>query len=128
MILGFFIFFQLYESLAFLILTGFGAMVAGVTAGSLTGIIAIISFICVLDFLMISSIYALGKLCIVDLPSLIIGWTGGHGSSQGTPDLGTPGRHQGVDAFAGAVTGALLRGRGQGQVKQEKIETGKEKP
>lgn len=127
MIGGFFIFFQLYESLAFLILTGFAAMVSGVTAGSMSGIVAIISFICVLDFLMISSIYALGKLCIVDLPSLILTWAGGHGSSPGTPDLGTPGRHQGVDAFAGAVTGALLRGRNQTQAKQE-IETGKEKP
>jgi conjugal transfer/type IV secretion protein DotA/TraY len=128
MIIGFFIFFQMYEALSFLILTGFGAMVSGVTAGSMSGIVAIISFLCVLDFLMISSIWTLGKLCIIDLPSLVLTWAGGHGASQGTPEtMGTPGRHQGVDALiGGAATRELLRGKNQTQVKPEI--TGKEKP
>jgi conjugal transfer/type IV secretion protein DotA/TraY len=129
MIIGFFIFFQMYEALSFLILTGFGAMVNGVTAGSMSGIVAIISFLCVLDFLMISSIWALGKLCVIDLPSLIMTWAGGFGSSMGTPETGgAPGRHQGVDMVLGGVaTRELLKGR-SGPGSPEKIETGKEKP
>ncbi len=111
MVIGFFIFFILYQSLAYLILQGFSGMVTGITAGSLNGIVAMISFLGILDFLLISSMYKLGRLCILDLPSLVIGWAGGHGASQGTPDTtGTPGRHVGVDAMFGAATGAAMRG------------------
>lgn len=111
MVVGFFIFFLLYQSLAYLILQGFSGMIMGITAGSLNGIVAMITFLGILDFLMISTMYYLGKLCIVDLPSLIIGWAGGHGASQGTPEtMGGPGRHVGVDAMLGAATGAAMRG------------------
>lgn len=111
MVVGFFIFFLLYQSLAYLILQGFSGMIMGITAGSLNGIVAMITFLGILDFLMISTMYYLGKLCIVDLPSLIIGWAGGHGASQGTPEtMGGPGRHVGVDAMFGAATGAAMRG------------------
>jgi hypothetical protein len=85
LILGFFAIFEVLEVLTTMILQGFSAMTSGLTAGSLTGIIGIISMLMILSIVLLESSRRLYKLALVDLPSSVMAWLGESGGSFDHP-------------------------------------------
>jgi len=85
MILGFFITFLLLKVLSTLILQGFSAMVSGITAGSLTGIVGIIAMLFILNIVLIESTRRIFHLTFVDLPDRVMAWVGAGGGSVDHP-------------------------------------------
>jgi conjugal transfer/type IV secretion protein DotA/TraY len=85
LLLGFFAVFEILEVLTTMILDGFSAMVSGLTAGSLTGIVGIISMLFVLNLVLLESTRQLYKLALVDLPSSVMAWVGESGGAVNHP-------------------------------------------
>ena len=85
LILGFFAIFEVIEVLTTMILQGFSAMTSGLTAGSLTGIVGIISMLMILNIVLLESSRRLYKLALVDLPTSIMAWVGESGGSFDHP-------------------------------------------
>jgi conjugal transfer/type IV secretion protein DotA/TraY len=85
LILGFFAVFEILEVLTTMILDGFSAMVTGLTAGSLTGIVGIISMLFVLNLVLLESTRQLYKLALVDLPGSVMAWVGESGGAISHP-------------------------------------------
>ncbi|MEC4683080.1 MAG: DotA/TraY family protein [Nitrospirota bacterium] len=80
LVLGFFMVFELSDALMFLINNGFGAMVAGITAGSLTGIVGMLSLLLGVNILMIGGMSKLFHFSFVSLPGQVLSWVGAHAS------------------------------------------------
>ncbi|EQD24037.1 MAG: hypothetical protein D084_Lepto4C00620G0001, partial [Leptospirillum sp. Group IV 'UBA BS'] len=80
LILGFFMVFELSDALMFLINNGYGAMVAGLTAGSLTGIVGMLTLLLGLNILLIGGMGKLFHFSFVSLPSQVMSWLGAHAS------------------------------------------------
>ena len=110
MILGFFITFMMLEALSSLILQGFSTFVSGITAGSLTGIVGILSMLFVLNVVLLESTRRLFKLTMIDLPSSVMAWVGSSGSSIDHPggsidSVKTPSVPRGGGAKASEIVG-----------------------
>lgn len=83
MVIGFFAGFVVLEALALLIDQGFSVMVAGVTAGSLTGIVGFVSLLGVLAGLLTTVAWKAFHL-VVWFPDHVLRWIGSSGSPMGT--------------------------------------------
>ena len=80
LILGFFMVFEISDALMFLINNGYGAMVSGLTAGSLTGIVGMLSLLLGLNILLIGGMSKLFHFSFVSLPGQVLAWVGAHAS------------------------------------------------
>ena len=80
LILGFFMVFELSDALMFLINNGYGAMISGLTAGSLTGIVGMLALLFGLNILMIGGMGKLFHFAFVSLPGQVLAWVGAHAS------------------------------------------------
>jgi conjugal transfer/type IV secretion protein DotA/TraY len=110
MIIGFFVLFMILEALSSLILQGFSTFVSGITAGSLTGIVGILSMLFVLNIVLLESTRRLFKLTMIDLPSSVMSWIGSSGSSVDHPggsidSVKTPSVPRGGGAKASEIVG-----------------------
>jgi conjugal transfer/type IV secretion protein DotA/TraY len=78
LVMGFFAVYFLADAWMYLVNNGFGAMVAGVTAGSLTGIVGMLSLLLSLNILMIGGMGKLFHFSFVSLPPQVLAWVGAH--------------------------------------------------
>lgn len=116
MVFGFFASFMLLEALMTLVTNGFGAMVAGLTANSFTGIVGMISLLVVLNILVGGSMALIFQQTLLHFDRWIVSWVGIHGpESPGAPQvdhhagistLGQMGS-TGVGAYSGTIAGNI---------------------
>ncbi len=83
MVIGFFAGFAVLEALALMIDQGFSVMVAGITAGNLTGIVGFVSLLGVLAGLLTTVAWKAFHL-VVWFPDHVLRWIGSSGSPMGT--------------------------------------------
>jgi conjugal transfer/type IV secretion protein DotA/TraY len=96
MVFGFFSSFMLLEALMTLVTNGFGAMVSGLTAGSFTGVVGMISLLVILNVLVGGSMALVFQQTLLRFDRWIVSWIGIHGPED-------PGAPQ-VDHHAGIST------------------------
>lgn len=114
LILGFFMTFELSDALMFLINNGYGAMLAGLTAGSLTGIVGMLSLLFGLNILLIGGMGKLFHFSFVSLPEQVLAWVGAHAShgdlSSFPPDdkAASSGMSSGAKTVATAASGGAV--------------------
>ena len=116
MVIGFFAGFVVLEALALLIDQGFSVMVAGVTAGHLTGIVGFIALLGVLAGLLTTTAWKSFHL-VVWFPEHVLRWIGHSGSPMSTEGE-SRGAHSTVVA---AVTGGTKSVEKLGQTSQGKV-------
>lgn len=114
LILGFFMVFELSDALMFLINNGYGAMISGLTAGSLTGVVGMLSLLLGLNILIIGGMSKLFHFSFVSLPGQVLSWVGAHAShgdlSSFPPDdkSASAGMSGGAKTVATAASGAAV--------------------
>ncbi len=116
MVFGFFASFMLLEALMTLVTNGFGSMVAGLTAGSFTGIVGMISLLVILNILVGGSMALVFQQTLLRFDRWIVSWVGIHGTEDsGAPQvdhhggisaLGQMGS-TGVGAYSGTIAGNI---------------------
>ena len=116
MVFGFFASFMILEALMTLVTNGFGAMVAGLTAGSFTGVVGMISLLVILNILVGGSMALVFQQTLLRFDRWIVSWVGIHGSEDpGAPNvdhhagistLGQMGS-TGVGAYSGTIAGNI---------------------
>ena len=118
MVIGFFAGFAVLEALALLIDQGFSVMVAGITAGNLTGIVGFVALLGVLAGLLTTVAWKAFHL-VVWFPDHVLRWIG----SSGSP-MGTEGESRGVQSTIVAGVGGLSPIAEKGMGKVNKATTG----
>ena len=111
MVIGFFAGFVVLEALALLIDQGFSVMVAGVTAGSLTGIVGFIALLGMLAGLLTTAAWKSFHL-IVWFPEHVLRWIGHSGSPMGT-EGDSQKSHSTVVAAVGSLPTIVEKGMGK---------------
>ena len=116
MVFGFFASFMILEALMVLVTNGFGAMVAGLTAGSFTGIVGMISLLVILNILVGGGMALVFQQTILRFDRWIVSWVGIHAPEDpGAPQvehhgsistLGQMGS-TGVGSYSGAIAGNI---------------------
>jgi hypothetical protein len=84
MVFGFFASFQILDTLTLLIFDGWAAMVGSVTAGSLTGIVAVITLLGIFNILMVGSAKKILHYTLITFPQWVLSW----GNIQGEASHG----------------------------------------
>jgi hypothetical protein len=107
---------MILESLMTLVTNGFGAMVAGITAGSFTGIVGMISLLVILNILVGGSMALVFQQTLLHFDRWIVSWVGIHGPEDpgapqvdhhaGISTLGQMGS-TGVGAYSGTIAGNI---------------------
>ena len=112
MVIGFFAGFAVLEALALLIDQGFSVMVAGITAGNLTGIVGFVALLGVLAGLLTTVAWKAFHL-VVWFPDHVLRWIG----SSGSP-MGTEGESRSIHGTVVAGVGSLpnIAEKGMGKV------------
>ena len=116
MVFGFFASFMLLEALMTLVTNGFGSMVSGITAGSFTGIVGMISLLVILNILVAGSMALVFQQTLLRFDRWIVSWVGIHapedpGAPQvdhhgGISTLGQMGS-TGVGSYSGVLAGNI---------------------
>ena len=116
MVFGFFASFMILEALMVLVTNGFGAMVAGLTADSFTGVVGMISLLVVLNLVVGGGMALVFKRTLETMDRWIVSWVGASaGEPGGTPHsehhggvspIGQMGS-TGVGAYSGAIAGNI---------------------
>ena len=116
MVFGFFASFMILEALMTLVTNGFGSMVAGITAGSFTGIVGMISLLFILNAVVGGGMALVFQQTLLHFDRWIVSWVGIHGPEDpgappvdhhgATSTLGQMGS-TGVGAYSGIVAGNI---------------------
>jgi hypothetical protein len=111
MTIGFFAGFFVLEALAVLIDQGFSVMVAGITAGNLTGIVGFVALLGVLAGLLTTGAWKAFHL-VVWFPDHVLRWIGSSGSPMGT-ERESRNIHGTVVAGVGSLPALAEKGMGK---------------
>lgn len=115
MVFGFFASFMIIEALMTLVTNGFGAMVSGLTAGSFTGIVGMISLLFILNVIVGGGMALVFQQTLLRFDHWIVSWVGLHAPDAPVPQvdhhagistLGQMGS-TGVGAYSGTIAGNI---------------------